>query len=389
MDWQEEKQAAIRNADCVVVKVGSAVLTSGSELNLDVLDNLVGQLVRIQRGEDRDGRGRRVVLVSSGAVSTGRAALGRQCREAAAQTGIAAKQALASIGQGRLMHFYDQSFSRRDAVMSQVLLTRDDLSDRGRFLNARNTFGTLLGWNVIPVVNENDTVAVSELKFSDNDNLASLLLNVVGADLFVNLTSIGGVLDANPLTTPDAKIIPCIRQVRDLDLNTLCGGKTAVGTGGMYSKLLSATRAAQLGVPTFILPGLDADVIPRAFCGEACGTWICPEATPISRRKYWLAYQAEPQGLVRIDSGAADAILNKGKSLLPGGITGIEGDFTAGALIRIEHDGQTVAVGLSNYDAEELRAIMGRSRLEVAALLGDAHYPEVVHRDNMLIEPAC
>ncbi len=389
MDWQEEKREAIQNADCIVVKVGSAVLSSGSELNLEVLDNLVDQLVRIQRGEDRNGLRRRIVLVSSGAVSAGRVALGSQDQQEAVQAGIAAKQALASIGQGRLMHFYDQSFSRHDALMSQVLLTRDDLSDRGRFLNARNTFGTLLGWNVIPVVNENDTVAVSELKFSDNDNLASLLLNVVGADLFVNLTSIGGVLDSNPLICPCANIIPCIRQVRNIDLNALCGGKTAQGTGGMYSKLLSATRAAQLGVPTFILPGLVANVIPRAFSGEAFGTWICPEPTSISRRKYWLAYQTEPQGLVCIDSGAADAILNKGKSLLPGGITAIEGAFTAGALIRINHSGQAVAVGLSNYDAEELRSIMGRSRLEVAALLGDAHYPEVVHRDNMLIKPAC
>lgn len=385
--WRQQRDALLASCSCVVVKVGSAVLSSGDQLNMDVLDQLVDQLVTLQAG---NGHPRRVVLVSSGAVAAGRVALASQESYAPRSTpgDLASRQATASIGQSRLMHYYDQAFSKRGRIMSQVLLTRDDLRSRTRFLNIRNTFSTLLDWGVIPVVNENDTVSVNELKFSDNDNLASLLLNTVEADLFVNLTTIGGVLDANPQTNPHARIMPVIDKVRELDLGTLCGGKTTLGTGGMYSKLLSASRAAQLGVPTFILPGREVNVMPRAFAGEAIGTWVCPENHPVSRRKYWLAYQADPQGEVRIDDGAADAVRHHGKSLLPGGVVAVDGDFEAGSLVRIVHSGLTVGAGLSNYSAEDLRSIMGLSRIQIAARLGDALYPEVVHRDNMLVDAA-
>ena len=206
--------------------------------------------------------------------------------------------------------------------------------------------------------------------------------------MYVNLTTIGGVLDANPLETPDATIMPCIEDVRALNLDTLCGGKTSVGTGGMYSKLLSAHRVAQLGVPTAILPGCEPDVIPRLFAGETIGTWVRPEQRTVSRRKYWLAYQADPQGTLYLDTGAADAVRNHGKSLLPGGITEVHGSFEAGALVRLVYDRETVGVGLSNYNAADLLRIRGLKRHEVAAILGDAHYPEVVHRDNLLLDAA-
>ena len=194
--------------------------------------------------------------------------------------------------------------------------------------------------------------------------------------------------EANPLETPDATIMPCIEDVRALNLDTLCGGKTSVGTGGMYSKLLSAHRVAQLGVPTAILPGCEPDVIPRLFAGETLGTWVRPEQRTVSRRKYWLAYQADPQGTLYLDTGAADAVRNHGKSLLPGGITEVHGSFEAGALVRIVYDRETVGVGLSNYNAADLLRIRGLKRHEVAAILGDAHYPEVVHRDNLLLDAA-
>lgn len=391
-NWQAKRDAALESCGCVVVKVGSAVLSDGDRLNMGVLEQLVEQLVALQRGEGLgNGHPRRVVLVSSGAVAAGRVALSAQQTYArrSAATDLAARQATASIGQSRLMHLYDQAFSQHGVIMSQVLLTRDDLSCRSRFLNIRNTFSALLDWAVIPVVNENDTVSVNELKFSDNDNLASLLLNTVEADLFVNLTTIGGVLSANPQTCPDAGIMPVIEQVRELDLAELCGGKTTLGTGGMYSKLLSASRAAQLGVPTLILPGRTANIIPRAFSGETIGTWVCPEEHPVSRRKYWLAYQSDPQGVVEVDAGAAEAVQAHGKSLLPGGVAQVNGDFDAGALVSIAHNGHTIAAGLSNYAANDLRDIMGLSRLQIAAKLGDAHYPEVVHRDNMLVNSIC
>ncbi|WP_300848359.1 glutamate 5-kinase [uncultured Bilophila sp.] len=381
MNWQEERDATLRDARCVVVKVGTAVLSNGRDLNLDVLDNLVEQLSVLS------GQGRRVVLVSSGAVGAGRTAL-RKLPGAPEAVGLSGKQAAAAVGQGRLMHLYDNAFSRRGLLTAQVLLTRDDLKSRTRFLNIRNTFSELLSWGVIPVVNENDTVSVNELKFSDNDNLSSLLVNPLEADLFVNLTSIGGVLDANPLENPEARIMPCIEDIRALNLDALCGGKSAEGTGGMYSKLLSAHRVAQLGVPTAILPGREADVITRLFAGETLGTWVRPERRTVSRRKYWLGYQADPQGTLVLDAGAADAVRHHGKSLLPGGITDVQGGFEAGALVRLVFGHETVGVGLSNYNAADLLRIKGLKRHEVAAILGDAHYPEVVHRDNLLLDAA-
>ena len=182
--------------------------------------------------------------------------------------------------------------------------------------------------------------------------------------------------------------MPCIEDIRTLNLDALCGGKTSVGTGGMYSKLLSAHRVAQLGVPTAILPGCEPDVIPRLFAGEAIGTWVRPEQRTVSRRKYWLAYQADPQGTLYLDAGAADAVRNHGKSLLPGGITEVHGSFESGALVRLVFGRETVGVGLSNYNAADLLRIKGLKRHEVAAILGDAHYPEVVHRDNLLLDAA-
>lgn len=401
MSWQDERTTILRDARCVVVKVGTAVLSTDGELEVAVLENLVQQLAKLRH------RGCRVVLVSSGAVAAGRTALKNM--GGTPPTGLSGKQAAAAIGQGRLMHLYDNAFAECGVLCAQVLLTRDDLKDRTRFLNVRNTFSTLLDNGVIPVVNENDTVSVNELKFSDNDNLASLLLNPVEADLFVNLTSIGGVLDANPSTNPQARIIPCIERVRSLDLDCLCGGRAATsagGTGGMYSKLLSAQRAAQLGVPTSILPGRTPDVITRMFAEESLGTWVRAEEHTVSRRKYWLAYQAEPQGTLLLDAGAAGALRHHGKSLLPGGILAVEGSFGAGALVQLVHVPvamgsavqasemqrcpvrEGIAVGLSNYDAADLLRIKGLKRHEVAAILGDAHYPEVVHRDNLLLDAA-
>ena len=378
MNWQEERALVLAQARCIVVKVGSAVLAGPAGLDAGVLEELVAQLALLRR------QGRRVVLVSSGAVAAGRAALGPG-RDTRSMSG---RQAASAVGQSRLMHTYDQLFARHNLLSAQVLLTRDDLRGRQRFLNIRNTFTELLDWGAVPVVNENDTVAVQELRFGDNDCLASLLLNVAEAELFVNLTSAGGVFSADPQRDPDARVLPCLERVRELKLDDLCGAKTTLGTGGMYSKLLAARRAAQLGVPTLILPGREPQILARAFAGEEMGTWVRPETQSVSRRKYWLAYQSDPLGAIEVDDGAAKALLERGSSLLPGGICQVEGNFQPAALVRIHIQGRTLGVGLSNYSAADLRRIMGRPRIEVAALLGDAHYPEVVHRDNMLLDAA-
>lgn len=393
-DWRQERARVTARARIVVIKVGSAVLADPGGLNAAVLDGLARQVAELQRRGD-DPAGRRLVLVSSGAVAAGRAALAAR-GQSVETVGLAARQAAAAVGQGQLMRAWDKAFYAYGLPTAQVLLTRDDLRARARFLNARNTFAELLQWRVLPIVNENDTVSVSELKFGDNDCLASLLVNLTGADLFVNLTSSSGVLAADPQQEPDAPVLDHIDDVAALDLNRLCGGKTSVGTGGMYSKLLAARRAAQIGVPTLILPGRAPNVLARAFAGASetssarnlPGTWVRPAKHAIPRRKFWLAYQSEPAGSVIVDAGAAQALLRKGGSLLPGGVSRVEGGFQKGALVRISHAGQSLGVGLSNYSAADLRKIMGLKRHEVAAILGDAHYPEVVHRDNLLLDAA-
>ena len=376
----------LNKARSVVVKVGSAVLTSPQGLCLPVLQSLVDQLARLVRS------GRRVTLVSSGAVAAGRAALLDTAGSSgdSALAGMTDRQAAAAIGQGRLMRAYEDAFAPHRLLCAQVLLTREDLRSRSRFLHARNTFNRLLDWGVTPIVNENDTVAVQELKFGDNDALASLLLNLVEGEVFINLTSSGGVFSENPQNRPEADIpiLSRIDNIATLDIASLCGGKTISGTGGMYSKLLAARRAAQLGVPTLILPGRASNILDRVFAGENAGTWIAPASRHVSRRKYWLAYQTEPQGRIVVDSGAAHALQEMGKSLLPGGVRNVEGTFNAGALVSITVGDQILGVGLSNYAAADLRQIMGLKRHEVAAVLGDAHYPEVVHRDNLLLDAA-
>ena len=405
-DWQHERARVLVQARVVVVKVGSAVLTDADGLSVPVLENLAAQLAGLRNllpesaaGNEGGTQARRLVLVSSGAVAAGRAALSSR-GHAVETTGLAARQAAAAVGQGQLMQAWDKVFLAHRMPTAQVLLTRDDLRARQRFLNARNTFAELLEWGVLPIVNENDTVSISELKFGDNDCLASLLVNLTGADLFINLTSASGVLAADPQKNPQAPILDHIDDVAALDLGQLCGGKTSVGTGGMYSKLLAARRAAQIGVPTLILPGREPHVITRAFaaCGVCDapaghtpftgGTWVCPARHAIPRRKFWLAYQSDPAGSVHVDAGAAKALLHKGGSLLPGGVFRIEGSFQQGALVRVLHEGQSIGVGLSNYSASDLKKIMGLKRHEVAAILGDAHYPEVIHRDNLLLDAA-
>ncbi|MDR1856750.1 MAG: glutamate 5-kinase [Desulfovibrio sp.] len=388
-DWREERSQHLANARTVLVKVGSAVVSGSHGLDGEVLGNLARQFALLRNGGDAS---RRVILVSSGAVSAGRAVLAERNMPSDA-VGLAQRQAVAAVGQGRLILAWDEACGRHGMTTAQVLLTRDDLRARSRFLHVRNTFAELLDRGILPVVNENDTVSVEELRFGDNDCLASLLVNLCNADLFVNMTSASGVLAADPGTSPGAPVMECIEDVGALDIAGLCGSKTLSGTGGMHSKLMAARRAAQIGVPTLILPGREPDVLSTVLAGAAeggklPGTWVRPAAHAIPRRKFWMAYQTDPAGVVSVDEGAANALLHKGGSLLPGGVRQVEGNFQQGALVRIVHEGGNLGVGLSNYTAAQLRRIMGLKRHQVAAILGDAQYPEVVHRDNMLLDAA-
>ncbi|MCF8029460.1 MAG: glutamate 5-kinase [Desulfohalobiaceae bacterium] len=377
-NWRAHRDAILEQARIIVIKVGSAVLTTGGELDLRVVNSLADQVAMLH-DQNRD-----MVLVSSGAVSAGR----KHLRFGAEGNTLPEKQASAAVGQSRLMHGYDEAFERFRKSTAQILLTRDDLCSRHRFLNARNTFATLLANRVIPIVNENDTVVVQELNFGDNDFLASLILNLVQADLFINLTTADGVFAGNPDRDPEAHKYDCIASIKQLDLEAMCRGKTQSGAGGMYSKLLAAQRADQLGVPTLIVSGKTRFALEKVFAGHDLGTWILPGQRSVSQRKFWLAYNLTPEGSLVLDDGAKEALLFKGKSLLPAGITSVRGTFTAGDLVELlGSDGKRIGAGLSNYSSDDLARIGGRKTAELPHILGDqAVEEEAVHRDNLLLD---
>lgn len=378
-DWRARRRHILEKAKRVIVKVGSAVLTSDQGLDERVVNRLADQIAALHD------RGLELVLVTSGAVAAGRCVLGPE----AATACMVHKQAASAVGQSRLMHSYDEAFGRYGKITAQVLLTKDDLRSRERFLNARNTMCRLLDWRVIPIVNENDTVAVQELKFGDNDALSAMVANLIGADLVINLTSAAGVFDDNPLENPSARFVPYIEDISDLNLQTMCRGKTGVGTGGMLSKLMAARRAARIGVPTLIVSGKEKFVLERVFNLEDLGTWIAPTQKMLSGRKFWLAYHLDPAGTITVDDGATRALKSKGRSLLAAGLSAVDGNFGMGALVKIVGpDGETIGVGLSNFKASELRKIQGLSSAEIERVLGACPHREVVHRDNMVLDDA-
>ncbi|WP_264983608.1 glutamate 5-kinase [Pseudodesulfovibrio portus] len=377
------RQSVLASLKRVVVKVGSAVITTGDGLDSTAINRLADQLCGLRdRSVD-------VILVSSGAVAAGRQRIFERTRQTQNPADMASRQAASAVGQGRLMHDYDEAFARHGVVTAQMLLTRSGLKDRERFLNARTTMERLLEWGVIPIVNENDTVSTRELEFGDNDTLGAMCVGLTGADLFVSLTSADGVFDRNPDSSPDAKPMPTIDNICDLDIESLCDGKTSVGTGGMYSKLRAARRASQLGVPTFIVSGKGDFDILAALESKTRGTLILPRKNAVSSKKFWLAYHDDPAGSIRVDKGAAGALLRKGKSLLPIGIAGVDGCFERGALVFIRTlEGEELGVGISNFSADELCRIKGRHTDELAAILGPIPSDEAIHRDNMLLDAA-
>lgn len=379
-----DRNELLNNIRRLVVKVGSAVLTTGEGLNPAAITRLADQLSALSdRGID-------VVLVSSGAVAAGRQRICERTRQCGKDYGdMASRQAASAVGQGRLMHDYDEAFARHGKVTAQVLLTRSGLKLRERFLNARNTLERLLEWKVIPIINENDTVSTKELEFGDNDTLGAMCLGLIGADLFINLTSADGVYDRNPDSHSDARPIPVIDNIGCIDIEAMCDGKTNVGTGGMYSKLRAARRAAQLGVPTLIVSGKGEFDILAALDGAERGTLVLPEGKTVSSKKFWLAYHDNPSGTIVVDKGAANALLTKGKSLLPIGISAVEGCFDRGSLVFIKTlENDELGVGLTNFSSNELELIKGKRTDELADVIGPVSFDEAVHRDNMLLDAA-
>lgn len=372
------RQQHLSKARRVVLKLGSAVLTAPEGLNQPLIARLVGEMGHLRHGE------REFILVSSGAIAAGCRKLGLSSRP----LGIPQQQAVAAAGQSSLMLTYEEAFATHGLKVAQILLTHDDLAARSRFLNARNTIFTLLQWQVVPIINENDTVATDELKFGDNDNLAALICNLVEADLLILLTDIDGLYDRDPREDPKARFVPLV-ETFDAALEKAASRRPgALGRGGMSSKIQAAKKAAAAGVPTLIANGLTPGILQQIFAGEEVGTLVLPQTQRLKSRQYWLAYNVSPQGAILVDAGAREALVRHGKSLLPAGILEVFGGFGKGAPVQLlDPEGHPFAMGLTNYSARDIGRIKGRHSKEIAQSLGYQGYDEVIHRDNLVIFP--
>ncbi|MCG6942438.1 MAG: glutamate 5-kinase [Thiohalocapsa sp.] len=360
-----------------IVKIGSALLTrDGAGLDPEVLGPWIAQMAA------QHAAGREVVLVSSGAVAQGMARMGWRQRPQS----LHALQAAAAIGQMGLIRAYEDGFSRHGLHTAQVLLTRDDLADRKRYLNARSTLRTLLSMGVVPVVNENDTVATDELRFGDNDTLAALVANLVEADLLILLTDQDGLFSANPHLDPDALLIDRAR-VDDPRLDRAAGGSSgALGTGGMITKLRAARLAARSGCATVIAPGRRAQSLSSIAAGADVGSLLVPAQGPQAARKRWLAGHLRVTGRLVLDDGAVKALREGGRSLLAVGVTGVDGHFARGEVVAcVDSKGQEVARGLVNYDAPDAIRIQGLPSSKFEEVLGFVDDEELIHRDNLVL----
>ncbi|MFH1243405.1 MAG: glutamate 5-kinase [Pseudomonadota bacterium] len=366
----------LRSIRRVVVKVGSGVLTGPDGLNIVVIDQLTTDICALRK------RGIEVILVSSGAIAAGLRKIGITKRPQS----LSQQQAMAAIGQGSLIMAYEEAFGRHGYKVAQILLTRDDLTHRGRYLNARNTLFTLLTWKIIPVINENDTVVVEEIKFGDNDNLSAMVTNLTESQLLVNLTNIDGLYDKDPRVHADARLIEVVEKV-DRRLKRFASSIPGfLGTGGMASKVMAAQKVALRGVPTIIANGQKPGILVQIFSGKKEGTLFLPREVPICSRKHWIAFTKSPRGKLVIDRGAEKAILDQGKSLLPSGILDVEGRFSLGnSVLLINEAGEEIAVGMVNYDSSDVKKIMGAKSTEIQLRLGFKHDDEVIHRDNLVL----
>ena len=367
----------VLNARRIVVKVGSSLVTNeGRGLDAEAIANWSRQLAALAA------QGREVLMVSSGAIAEGMKRLGWKQRPKE----LNELQAAAAVGQMGLAHMYERCLSEQGIVAAQVLLTHADLADRERYLNARSTLQTLLGLRVIPVINENDTVVNDEIKFGDNDTLGALVANLVVADAYVILTDQRGLYTADPRLDATARFIDEARA-GDTALEALAGGAgSAVGRGGMLTKVLAAKRAAGSGTSTVLAWGREPDVLLRLAAGERIGTTLLATTPKMAARKRWMVDQLQLRGAVQIDDGAAAKLRGEGKSLLPIGVLDVQGDFVRGDVIAVRTvAGVDVARGLANYSASEARKIARQPSTQIAALLGYVNEPELIHRTNLVL----
>lgn len=362
----------------LVVKIGSALLTAdGAGLDGSRLADWARQIATL--ADD----GYEIVVVSSGAVAEGMSRLGWRTRPER----VSALQAAASVGQAGLVEAYSRAFAAFGRQTAQVLLTHEDVADRARYLNARRTLATLLGLGVVPIVNENDAIAVDEIRVGDNDTLGALVVNLLDADGLVILTDQEGVYDADPRTTPTASRIESAEAYDELLVRVAGDTSGSLGRGGMATKIRAARQAADSGGFTVITHGMTDDVLSRLVEGEALGTLLLPRpGRRRAARKNWIAGQRQARGRIHIDAGAAEVLLGSGRSLLPIGIVAIEGDFRRGDLVAcIDPQGVEIAQGLSNYDSRDAAQITGVTSRQISERLGAHAEPEFIHRDNLVM----
>jgi len=363
----------------IVIKVGTNVLRAGTErIYRPRLIDIARQVACLHQEKHEP------ILVSSGAIFAGRELLG--VPSSAQKKDIPYKQMLAAVGQGRLMALYQQIFEMYDLTVAQALLTRADLANRTRYLNARNTLQRLLRHRAIPIINENDVVAVDEIKFGDNDNLSGLVANLLDADLLIILTDQPGLFTADPRYNPDATLIKEVPEIDDAIRAMASGSSGDIGTGGMVTKVEAAELATRSGSEVVIAPGNEPDAILRVVSGETLGTRFPTQFSRVESRKRWILAEAA-QGAIKIDAGATRALVKNGKSLLVVGVTGVFDSFRRGATIRIlDSQEQEIGRGIANYKSDDLRLIGGKQSHQIGDILGYYYGPTAVHRDNLVIK---
>lgn len=369
--------AVVKHSKCIVVKIGSSLLTNhGAGLDGTAIAGWVAQIAQLKR------LGKQVLLVSSGAIAEGLQRLGWKSRPHA----VHELQAAAAVGQMGLVQVYESCFREHGLATAQILLTHEDLAERKRYLNARSTLRTLLELNVIPVINENDTVVTDEIKFGDNDTLGALVTNLVEADVMIILTDQAGLYTADPRKDPAATLVSQA-QAGALELERMAGGVGSnIGRGGMLTKVLAAQRAARSGAHTVIVSGREPNVLLRLAQGEAIGTTLLAETPTLAARKQWLADHLQLRGKISLDAGAVRALARDGKSLLPIGATAVSGEFERGAVVAcLDANGKEIARGLINYSAEETRKILRKPSSEIETILGYVDELELIHRDNLVL----
>lgn len=374
----EKYREALKNAKRIVIKVGTSTITyANGKRNFSQIDRLAREISDLQN------QGKEMILVTSGAVAVG---VDRMCLPCKPAT-IPGKQAAAAVGQGVLMHTYEKFFADYGQVVAQVLITKTEAIDRHRYTNSRNTFMELMRQHVIPIVNENDVVALDELKIGDNDNMSALVAGIVDADLVIILSDVDGLYTANPQTHPEAELVPTVLEITP-EVEASAGGVgSARGTGGMATKIQAAKAATSSGIQLVIASGTEKNAITRILQGEVLGTLFVSRENRLQFRKRWLAFGAQIQGSIVVDEGCAKAIHKAGGcSILPAGIFAVEGEFLAGSTVRvIDKDAHELARGLVHYSSAELSQIKGCKSAEIADILGHKNFDEVIHRDDLVI----